>query len=287
MSLDLNKLRQKLEQLKNPKLKTSKFDKKTWSPDKTRSKVVRFFQDPTSSDPFHELYFHYNIIKAPILCPRTNNDKQCPICSFAFDLKNKSDAEHKPFDKETFKKLMPKQRFFGLVLDREDETLTPKWWGFGTEIYQFLIEALCSDDWGVILNEADGHDAEVSVITKTGAKFEYNAPKLVFKKKQTKLLEDSSRLKQMYESITPLSEVFKPLTNVEIQAALGEWLNLTESDGAELTKGGNGTQPEEGISTDSDGAELTKSGKTSHVSTDSDVTYKDLDAAFQKALSDD
>jgi hypothetical protein len=32
MSVDLQKLRNKLEVLKNPKLKTSKFEKKTWSP---------------------------------------------------------------------------------------------------------------------------------------------------------------------------------------------------------------------------------------------------------------
>jgi hypothetical protein len=83
--------------------------------------------------------------------------------------------------KETFKKLMPKQRFYGLVLDREDTTNTPKWWGFGKEIYQQLVEALLSDDWNIFMDTNEGHDAEVSVVVKAGAKDSYSAPKLVFK----------------------------------------------------------------------------------------------------------
>jgi hypothetical protein len=77
-NLDLQKLKRKLEELKNPKLKTSKFDKKTWSPDKEKTKQVRFVQEPGSSDPFHELYFHYGISKGGILCPRMNSRKGLP-----------------------------------------------------------------------------------------------------------------------------------------------------------------------------------------------------------------
>jgi hypothetical protein len=266
MSLDLAKLRQKLEELKNPKLKTSKFDKKTWSPDKDKTKVVRLFQEPGSSDPFFELYFHYNLIKQPILCPRMNSDKECPCCNFAFNLKNVSDEAGKPFDKETFKKLMPKQRFYGLVLDREDTTNSPKWWGFGKEIYQQLVEALLSEDWSIFMDTNEGHDAEVSVVVKAGAKDSYSAPKLVFKKRQTKLLEDPVKLQEMLSSITPLSEVFKPMTKQEIQAALDEWMNLTEKDGEELIKGGSVKEPSEGAK--------------------EDASIKDLDAAFAKALED-
>lgn len=70
------KLRRKLEELKNPKLKTSKFDKKTWSPDKDSTKQVRFLQEPGSADQFHELHFHWNIAKSGILCPRMNSRKR-------------------------------------------------------------------------------------------------------------------------------------------------------------------------------------------------------------------
>lgn len=73
MSLDLAKLRSKLEVLKNPKLKTSKFEKKTWSPVEGEVKRIRLIKQADASDPFHELWFHYGLGKAgSILCPNKN-----------------------------------------------------------------------------------------------------------------------------------------------------------------------------------------------------------------------
>jgi len=264
MSVDLQKLRQKLEMLKNPKLKTSKFDRKTWSPDKDKVKQIRLFEDPGSPDPFYELYFHYNVGKMPILCPRTNSGKDCPICQFAFDMKNTGGVS---YDKETFKKLMPKQRFYGLMIDREDTTMSPKWWGFGKEIYQKLIEALLSEDYSSFMDPHTGLDAEIKVTIKTGGKTEYASPDLTFKRKESKLADDASKIQDIMNNITPLTEIYKPMTNVEIQEALQGWLKLDETDGVEVVKGGS-PQP----SAPSEGGE--------------DVAYKDLDAAFQKALED-
>lgn len=260
MSLDLNKLRNKLELLKNPRLKTSKFEKKTWSPDKDKAKVVRFVHDPSSEDPIHELYFHYNMGKqGSILCPRMNSDAECPICKFAFDLL-------KGGDKEAAKQLFPKQRFYGLVVDREDPTMTPKWWGFGKEIYQQLLEALLSEDWNTFMDLDAGNDATVTVVQKAGGKTQYSAPKLVFKPKQTKLTDDPKKVQEILNAITPISEVFKPLTDSEINEKLVNWLELKESDGGETVKSAEGTT-------------------TSDDSTEADGD-RNLEDAFEKALKD-
>jgi hypothetical protein len=264
MSIELQKIREKLEQLKNPSFKTSKFDKKTWSPEKDKTKTVRFVKDPSQEDPFHELHFHYNMGKVgSIPCPRMNSGHSCPICDFAFTLRKSGDAG----DLATFKKLMPKQRFYGLVIDREDPKLQPKWWGFGKEIYQQLLEALLSEDYGSFMDPYTGIDADVSVVLKSGGKTEYSAPKLVFKRKETKLAPTSEKEQEIYNAITPLSEVFKPLTEAEITEKLSTWLNLSEKDGGEVVKSASPTTSEDN-GENSDG-------------------IKDLNDAFEAALRDE
>src|SRR3990172_4710465 len=137
MSLDMQKLREKLEQLKNPKNKRNeKRDKRTWSPDQSKPNSIRLLQTPFSDDPLKELWFHYDIGKGPgILCLKENYGKSCPACEFGYDL-------FKNGDKVTSKKMFPRQRVYCAMIDRADEEPTPRYWGFGKEIYQQLIEAL-------------------------------------------------------------------------------------------------------------------------------------------------
>jgi hypothetical protein len=266
MSVELQKIREKLEQLKNPKFKTGKFDKKTWSPEKDKAKTIRFVKEPgrADDDPFYELHFHYNMGKSgSILCPRMNSNQPCPICEFAFNLRKSGDAG----DLAVFKSLMPKQRFYGLVVDREDPKLQPKWWGFGKEIYMQLLESLLNEDYSNFMDTAAGKDAIVTVVTKAGGKTEYSAPKLVFRPKDTPLAT-AEKQQEIYNAITPLSEVFKPLTESEITAKLTAWLEFKASDGEELVKSNSGT---------TESAEEPTNGGN----------FKDLDDAFEAALKDE
>jgi hypothetical protein len=263
--MSLEKIKQKLEQLKNPTFKTSKFDKKTWSPEKDKSKTVRFIKDPNQEDEFHELHFHYNMGKnGGILCPRMNSGQECPICQFAFELRKSGD----PGDIAVFKTLMPKQRFYGLVVDREDPKLAPKWWGFGKEIYTQLLEALLNPEYGSFMDPYEGLDADVTVIQKTGGKTEYSAPKLVFRRKESKLANSTEKEQEIYTAITPLAEVFKPLSKQEIEEKLQTWLKMSSTDGAEVVKGAE-TQSE------------TSQGEAPS------GNFKDLDDAFEQALKDE
>lgn len=266
MSAELQRIKQKLEQLKNPTFKTSKFDKKTWSPEKDKSKTVRFIKDPNQQDEFHELHFHYNMGKAgSILCPRMNSGQACPICEFAFNLRKSGD----PSDIATFKSLMPKQRFYGLVVDREDPKVQPKWWGFGKEIYAQLLEALLNPEYASFMDPYEGLDADVTIVVKSGGKTEYSAPKLVFKRKESKLVASSEKEQEIYNAITPLSEVFKPLTESEITAKLTAWLEFTAKDGEEVVK----TAASSAAATETQG--------------DTDGNIKNLDDAFEAALRDE
>jgi hypothetical protein len=160
---------------------------------------------------------------------------------------------------------MPKQRFYAAMIDREDPTATPKWWGFGKTIYQKLLEELLGDDYGGFLDPYTGNDAEVSLAAKTTG-VTYASTNFKFKKNSTKLADDTKRVEEILNAVTPISEVFKPLNAAEISEKLATWLQLSQDDGAEAVKGGSKAAAEDG--------EKSSSGMS-------------LDDAFDQAMKDE
>jgi len=263
MSLDIERLRAKLDSLKNPKKGGNKTDRKTWSPDQKKTNTIRLMQYPYGDDPFVELYFHYGIGKGGILCPRQTSGKTCPICEFGYEL-------YKGGDKETSKKMFSKQRVYAVMIDRSEPTPTPRLWGFGKEIYQQLIESLLSEDYGSFLDPVNGLDAELKCEKADGA--EWAKPKLTFKRKESRLAPNDKQIQEILSAAPRVDDIFKPLTTQEMNARLAAWLQMTEKDGAETVKGGNGQQTAEAEDSSED------SGSEN---------IKDLDAAFEQALKDE
>lgn len=234
-NLDLETLRRKLNELKDPSLKKSKFVSKLWKP---KPGIVRFLKEKDREDPFYELWFHYGIGKGQsILCPRLNTGKQkCPICEFAFDLKKNSGDQNQ----QMFKDLMPRQRWFALMVDRTD-SMNPLYWGFGKTIYQKLLESLLSEDYGDFLDPLKGLDTEVKVSEKKAGpqvqkqnSNQFTSYDIVFKRKESPLTSTPEQLEKLYDAITPITEIYKPLTTGEIQARFNDWINMTDKDGEEL-----------------------------------------------------
>jgi hypothetical protein len=215
--LNLEKLRNKLENLKNPKNK--KFTRATWKPKKDGEKsVIRLIKYPWGEDPFVELFFHYGIGKGTsILCPRQNYGRDCPICEFA-----------QSQDAESARPLWPKQRIFAVTVDREDPKLTPKYWGFGKQVYQKLIESLLDNDYSNYLDLNRGIDMIVSTSQPKGQSF----PKtdFTFRRKDSPLADSDEDIQNILNSIKKIDEVFKPLTTAEIKQRLSEWLSFDEGE---------------------------------------------------------
>lgn len=265
MSLDIERLRAKLDSLKNPKKGGgNKTDRKTWSPDTKKSNTIRLVQYPYTDDPFVELYFHYGIGKSGILCSRQNEGKTCPICEFGYEL-------YKGGDKETSKKMFAKQRVYAAVIDRSEPNPIPRLWGFGKEIYQQLIESLLSEDYGSFLDPVNGLDAELKC--EKAADAQWAKPKLTFKRKESRLAATDKQIQEILSAVPKVEDVFKPLTVNEINARLAAWLQMTEKDGSETVKGGNGASAAAAETTDGD------EGESDNI--------KDLDAAFEQALKDE
>lgn len=263
MSLDIERLRSKLDSLKNPKKGGSGGNKKIWSPDQKKTNTIRLIQYPYGDDPFVELSFHYGIGKGGILCPRAQG-KTCPICEFGYEL-------YKGGDKETSKKMFAKQRVYAAMVDRSEPNPVPRLWGFGKEIYQQLIEALLSEDYGSFLDPVNGIDADLKC--EKAADAQWAKPKLTFKRKESRLAATDKQIQEIVAAVPNVDDVFKPLTTGEINARLAAWLELTEKDGSETVKNGNGAAAAAEESSEEEGS--------------SEENIKDLDAAFEQALKDE
>lgn len=231
MALDIEKLRAKLNALKDPKKNSggNKADRKTWSPDPTKTSTIRLLQYPYSEDPFVELSFHYGIGKGPgILCLKAQG-KTCPVCEFGYSL-------YKDGDKETSKKFFAKPRFYAAMIDRSEATPIPRLWGFGKEIYTQLIEALLSDDYGTFLDPVNGLDAEIKCEKAEGA--DWAKSKLTFKRKESRLAATDKDAQAILSAVPTVESVFPAMTVQQINERISAWMNLSDKDGEETVKGG-------------------------------------------------
>src|SRR3990167_8834008 len=116
---NLEKIRNRLEALKaGNRFAQRENDNFFWKPKKDGSKsTVRLIHYPFSEeDPFVELYFNYNIGEGPGFLSLKMLGKPDPVNDFAKTLWNSED----PKDKELAKQLFPRQRFYAVVVDRED-----------------------------------------------------------------------------------------------------------------------------------------------------------------------
>jgi hypothetical protein len=262
MALDLQKLREKLAILKDPKSgRRGGKDRKTWSPDATKVNTVRMIQYPHSEDPFVELHFHYGIGEGPgIMCSRMNEGTTCSICEFGFSL-------YKDGDKETAKKMFPRARYYSPMVDRSEETPIVRYWGFGKEIYQYLIESLLSEDYGAFLDPKNGLDAEVRQEKRGDAT--YLRSVLTFKRRETPLAGSPQEIKDLINSIQPVDMIFRPSTKPEIEARLSGWLKLTDQDGGETRMNSSGVASE-----------------VSEPTSPTETPMEDLAAAFDRAMSE-
>lgn len=237
MSTLEDRLRAKLEQLKvgfgrNPNI---------WKPPKHDSgerAQIRLIQYPHGDDPFVELWFHYNVGKGPgILCPKMNSGRSCPICEVGIEIRSSGEAA----DIDAAKKLYPKQRVYAIVVDRKDEVPTPRYWGFGVQIYEKLIGDLLDPKTKHLLDADKGIDMDVGQ-TKSAAK-KYVDTDYKLDRNDSPLAGSQDEINKILAAIKPHEEVFKPMTIAEIKTRLEEWLSFgeenVEANSGETTVGGN------------------------------------------------
>ncbi len=245
--INMDKVREKLEKLKNPgafKKNPDKWTPKSLAKGETKGEVstLRLIRNPFDEDPFVVKEFHFGVgrgEKSTFLCLKRNYGKDCPVCDFASKLWNSgSDV-----DKAQAKKLFAKTRQNAIVVDRADEVPTPRYWGFGVKVYNELVEKLEHKSYAGFMDYYKGIDIEVSY-TKTDVSQEYPNTTLTFSRDNTVLAESDGDIQKILDQIKKPEEVFQPLTRTEIEDQLQGWIGSdksAEAQSSETVKGGNGS----------------------------------------------
>lgn len=222
MSLDINKIKARLNSLSNTNQKSNLLWKPT--PGKQEVRIVPYKFQPDC--PFSELKFHYNLNGKTYLSPDSFG-RPDPIVEFAARLKKSGDKE----EWKLARKLEPKMRTFAPVIVRGQENEGVKYWGFGKQVYQELLSIMSDPDYGDITDLANGRDIVVEFKTaeETGKQFPETSIRV---KPNTKPAVDPNN-KDLLGKIanqTKLLDLFPELSYEELKAVMDAWLHPEEGD---------------------------------------------------------
>ncbi len=255
-----DKIRAKLEALKNPQ-RGQGLNKNRWSAKVDSQTDVRLLRYPYQDveEPFIELYFHYDI-GSPFLCPKKLKNTRCPVCEASDKLYRKRTDE----DYKASKKLRPVQRFVAVLVDRNDPSVTPKFWTFNAKIYSELLSKLVDRDYKTYLDPLKGFDLTVTSQKIKGK--QYADTSIQFRPVKGPLADSEKKIKEVVESVPKVETVFDMLSEEEIMVRLNDfWMN-----------GGSQFPPKQQQSTEKKKEDSSSYGEQS----------LDVDSAFEKALDD-
>jgi len=231
MSLDMKKMRSKLENLQN---RGSGERNTFWRPQEGEQ-TVRIV--PTADgDPFKDFHFHYLEVdgkRQSVLCPKKNFGEKCPICNFATQLFQ----EGTPDSIKMAKTLFARQRFFSPVLVRGEEESGVRVWGYGKMAYESLLNLVLNPDYGDITDVDDGTDLNIHYGRPAGAQFPQT--KIQPRRRTSTLCDEAvggpERCAELLESIPDFDTLFERRTTEDVQAVLDEFMDSPEA-GGETTK---------------------------------------------------
>lgn len=218
MALDIKKMREKLEALKNK-------GGKIWKPQIGSKTKARILPAP-DGDSFKDFHFHYGVGKQSILCPKRNFGEDCPICEFASNLYRQDDEE----SKEQAKKLFVKQRFYSPIVILGEDPPSTKVWGYPQGVYENLLEKVLNPEYGDITDVSTGTDIEIKYDKTAGKK--YPNTDLEFARKPSSILDTigEDAVADLLKSMPDFTKLFTRMSTQEVQNELDAWLAQDNGD---------------------------------------------------------
>jgi len=221
MAIDLNAIKAKLNQLQTSGTRRNNL----WRPEPGKQvvRIVPYQHD--RSNPFRELYFHYDLGKKNYLSPITNG-KPDPVVEFCEKLKSSGNSD----EWKLGKKMEPKMRTYVPILVRGAESEGVKFWGFGKQVYTELLGIISDPDYGDISDPMGGRDILVEFTPAEAGAF----PKTTIRVKPnvTPMTEDKNVAEQAANSQSNLDDIFKEPAYDDLKLALEEWLNPDSEGGS-------------------------------------------------------
>jgi hypothetical protein len=221
MSLDLTKIKNKLNKLNN-----SKTSNNIWKPSAGKQVVRIVPYKYTPEFPFIELKFHYNVNGKTYLSPDTFG-RPDPIVEFAEKLKSTGDKE----DWKMGRSLEPKMRTFACVIVRGEEDQGVKFWGFGKQVYEELLSVLADPDYGDITDLTSGKDVVVDFKSAEESGKNYPTTSIRVKPNSTPAVDVANKkLVEMIKNQPNIMEMFTEHSYDELKEIADKWLNPETPD---------------------------------------------------------
>jgi hypothetical protein len=225
MAINLDQIRQKLQQMQQTNTGGAKSSDFIWKPPvgKSQVRIVPYAHD--KNNPFIEMYFHYEIAKRTMVSPITFG-KPDPIVEFAEKLKKSGDKD----DWKLGKKIEPKFRVYVPVIVRGQEHEGVKFWSFGKQIYTELLSVIADPDYGDITDLMNGRDLTVEHIAaeKEGAFPQFTVR---VKPNTTPATTDKEIADMIVNKQKAITDLFSESTYEEMTDALAKWLDPSKDDG--------------------------------------------------------
>jgi hypothetical protein len=226
MSLDIAKMKAKLEASKNPK--AGREDNTKWRPSEG-DQTLRIL--PTADgDPFKEFHFHYNVGRNPgILCPKKNHGEACPICDFASSLWREGVENNDDSAKREAKKLFVRKRYFSPIIVRGEEEKGVRVWSYGKMAYESLLGLVLDPDYGDITDAETGTDI-VLTYTVPGTPGSFPKTQIKPRRRPSVLCDESvADCSELLASVPDIPSIFQRQTSDEVQAILDESFSSDKS----------------------------------------------------------
>lgn len=237
MKLDLNRLKNKVAQLKGEKTSSTPRKSIFWSPQLPKGEKSHEYQvyllpwGPNSDYPFEERWFYYELgnmkdekgwslkdengrfISAPLTLKQFGEDD--PVEELIRKLWNKEGKEEEEAkqDQEDAKKLFASQTAYIPVIVKGEESLGPRLWKFSSKkVYERLIDLFMKyDKYGVLNDPANARWITVPVVEEPGKKYPMNKKigNIDPEFSNEPLSEDPEKIKEWLSNIPDLNEALK------------------------------------------------------------------------------
>lgn len=236
MAINLDAIKARLSQIQQSANSGggSKGNDYMWKPPVGKSvvRIVPYAFD--KSNPFVELYFHYEIGKRTMVSP-TSFGRPDPILEFAEKLKKTGDKD----DWKLGKKIEPKFRVYAPVIVRGEEDKGVRFWSFGKQIYQELLGIISDPDYGDITDLMNGRDITVEHIpAEEGNGKSFPSFTVRVKPNVTPATTDKAIAESIVNGQKNVEDITGELPYDEMKQALQKWLE-PESNSAAPAAGGD------------------------------------------------
>jgi len=227
MGTNLEMMKKRLKSLQESTNKTSGL----WRPTgKHQVRIVPYKYD--KENPFIELWFHYELGSKNYLSPKSFGDPD-PILEFSDKLRATGDPESYKLSR----KLSPKMRTYVPIVIRGEESQGIKFWGFGKNNYEELMQIMADAEYGDIVDPSIGTDIEVMFTSPEDSGTTYGKVNIRAKRNTSKLSDDPTMLENLLNNQKKITDIYKVLTYDELKEALEEWLtSLDEEEETEEKK---------------------------------------------------